>query len=136
MAPKGRLPCVLCKRDQFDSNSVSMLQGLKSIINEKFGDGIMSAIDVFVTVEKVRERCRKYERSTANPSALHAFQTLAVVFIGAKRICTLLDDNECSWPSTVELRHALPYATRDNLCLIKLYCLLLYPPKMSWEKTS
>ncbi|CAM9652788.1 unnamed protein product [Ascophyllum nodosum] len=29
-------------------------EGLKSIINEKFGDGIMSAIDVFVTVEKIK----------------------------------------------------------------------------------
>lgn len=29
------------------------VQGLKNIINEKFGDGIMSAIDFYVTVDKV-----------------------------------------------------------------------------------
>lgn len=28
-------------------------QGLKMIINEKFGDGIMSAIDFYLTVDKV-----------------------------------------------------------------------------------
>lgn len=28
-------------------------QGLKSIVNEKFGDGIMSAIDFYLTVDKV-----------------------------------------------------------------------------------
>jgi len=30
-----------------------VLQGLKSIVNEKFGDGIMSAIDFYLTVDKV-----------------------------------------------------------------------------------
>lgn len=30
-----------------------MKQGLKSIVNEKFGDGIMSAIDFYLTVDKV-----------------------------------------------------------------------------------
>lgn len=30
-----------------------MRQGLKSIVNEKFGDGIMSAIDFYLTVDKV-----------------------------------------------------------------------------------
>jgi cyanate lyase len=29
-------------------------QGIKGIINEKFGDGIMSAIDVYVAVDKVQ----------------------------------------------------------------------------------
>lgn len=29
------------------------MQGLKSVVNEKFGDGIMSAIDFYVTVDKV-----------------------------------------------------------------------------------
>ena len=28
--------------------------GIKSIINEKFGDGIMSAIDLYVTVDSVK----------------------------------------------------------------------------------
>lgn len=31
-------------------------QGLKSIVNEKFGDGIMSAIDFYLTVDKVSAR--------------------------------------------------------------------------------
>jgi len=28
--------------------------GIKSIVNEKFGDGIMSAIDIYMTVDKVK----------------------------------------------------------------------------------
>lgn len=29
-------------------------EGLKSVVNEKFGDGIMSAIDFYVTVDKIK----------------------------------------------------------------------------------
>lgn len=38
----------------FISFSRFIQTGIKAIVNEKFGDGIMSAIDMYATVEKVK----------------------------------------------------------------------------------